>query len=156
MASARVCWHAWELTAWSSIRRRPLLQLACARLGMPWEDAVWVSIHARPFENLRQVLGRHATIGVLTDSNQTPEAICRWLVEAQIDEYDVAVLENLGAANERLSQGRPQALLGQTLCSLERCASQAPCRMGQSTHARRAPCSGRPKAPSITAARERA
>jgi precorrin-6Y C5,15-methyltransferase (decarboxylating) len=94
------------------------LQLACARLGMPWEDAVWVSIHARPFENLRQVLGRHATIGVLTDSCQTAEAICRWLVETQIDEYDVAVLENLGAANERLSQGRPQALLGQTFAPL--------------------------------------
>lgn len=94
------------------------LQLACARLGMPWEDAVWVSIHARPFENLRQVLGRYAKIGVLTDSSQTAEAICRWLVEAQIDEYDVAVLENLGAANERLSQGRPQALLGQTFAPL--------------------------------------
>jgi precorrin-6Y C5,15-methyltransferase (decarboxylating) len=94
------------------------LQLACARLGMPWEDAVWVSIHARPFDNLRKVLGRYAKIGVLTDSCQTPEAICRWLVEAQIDEYDVAVLENLGAANERLTCGRPQALLGQTFASL--------------------------------------
>ena len=94
------------------------LQLACARLGMPWEDAVWVSIHARPFENLRRVLGRYTTIGVLTDNGQTPEAICRWLVEAEVDEYDVAVLENLGAANERLSQGRPQALLAQTFAPL--------------------------------------
>jgi precorrin-6B C5,15-methyltransferase / cobalt-precorrin-6B C5,C15-methyltransferase len=94
------------------------LQLACARLGMPWEDAVWVSIHARPFENLRRVLGRYATIGVLTDGSQTPEAICHWLVEARIDEYDVAVLENLGTADERLSQGRPEALLGQHFAPL--------------------------------------
>jgi precorrin-6B C5,15-methyltransferase / cobalt-precorrin-6B C5,C15-methyltransferase len=94
------------------------LQLACARLGIPWEDAVWISIHARPFDNLRRVLGRYAKIGVLTDSCQTPEAICRWLVEAQVDEYEVAVLENLGAANERLTCGRPQALLGQTFAPL--------------------------------------
>jgi precorrin-6B C5,15-methyltransferase / cobalt-precorrin-6B C5,C15-methyltransferase len=94
------------------------LQLACARLGIAWEDAVWVSIHARPFENLRRVLGRYATIGVLTDNSQTPEAICRWLVEAKIDEYDVAVLENLGAANEQLSQGRPHALLERAFAPL--------------------------------------
>jgi precorrin-6B C5,15-methyltransferase / cobalt-precorrin-6B C5,C15-methyltransferase len=94
------------------------LQLACARLGLPWEDAAWVSIHARPFENLRRVLGRYATIGVLTDGSQTPEALCRWLVEAGVDEYDVAVLENLGAANERLSQGRPETLLGRTFAPL--------------------------------------
>jgi precorrin-6Y C5,15-methyltransferase (decarboxylating) len=94
------------------------LQLACARLGIPWEDAVWISIHARPFDNLRKVLGRYARIGVLTDSCQTPEAICRWLVESRIDEYEVAVLENLGAADERLIHGRPEALLGQTFAPL--------------------------------------
>jgi precorrin-6Y C5,15-methyltransferase (decarboxylating) len=94
------------------------LQLAFARLGVPWEDAVWVSIHARPFENLRKVLGRFAKIGVLTDSGQSPEAICQWLVEVGVDEYEVAVLENLGAANARLIRSRPQALVGQTFAPL--------------------------------------
>jgi precorrin-6B C5,15-methyltransferase / cobalt-precorrin-6B C5,C15-methyltransferase len=94
------------------------LQLAFARVGVPWEDAVWVSIHARPFENLRKVLGRFAKIGVLTDSGQSAEAICQWLVEAGVDEYGVAVLENLGAANERLTRGRPQALVGQAFAPL--------------------------------------
>lgn len=94
------------------------IQLAFARVGVSWEDAVWVSIHARPFENLRKVLGRFAKIGVLTDSCQSAEAICQWLVEAGVDEYEVAILENLGAANERLIRGRPEALGGQAFAPL--------------------------------------
>jgi precorrin-6B C5,15-methyltransferase / cobalt-precorrin-6B C5,C15-methyltransferase len=94
------------------------LQLACARLGIPWEDATWVSVHARPFDNLRKVLGRFAKIGVLTDGCQTAEAICQWLVDTGVDEYEVAVLENLGSADERLRRGRPKALLGQTFAAL--------------------------------------
>jgi precorrin-6Y C5,15-methyltransferase (decarboxylating) len=94
------------------------LQLAFARLGIPWEDAAWVSIHARPFDNLRKVLGRAAKIGVLTDGCQTAEAICRWLVESGVEEYDVAVLENLGAPDERLVHGRPAELLDQRFAPL--------------------------------------
>jgi precorrin-6Y C5,15-methyltransferase (decarboxylating) len=90
------------------------LQLACACVGVSWEDAAWVSIHARPFENLRKVLGRVAKIGVLTDGCQTAEAICRWLVEAGVDEYEVAVLENLGSPEERVIRGQPAALLAET------------------------------------------
>jgi precorrin-6Y C5,15-methyltransferase (decarboxylating) len=94
------------------------LQLACARVGIPWEDAAWVSVHARPFDNLRKALGRFAKIGVLTDGCQTAEAICQWLVDAEVDEYEVAVLENLGSADERLRRGRAKALLGQTFAPL--------------------------------------
>jgi precorrin-6Y C5,15-methyltransferase (decarboxylating) len=94
------------------------LQLAFARLGVSWEDAAGVSIHARPFENLRKALGRYAKIGVLTDPCQTPEALCRWLVASGVDEYDVAVLENLGAPEERLVRGRPTELLGETFAPL--------------------------------------
>jgi precorrin-6B C5,15-methyltransferase / cobalt-precorrin-6B C5,C15-methyltransferase len=94
------------------------LQLAFARVGMPWEDAVWVSIHARPFENLRKVLGHYAKIGVLTDTCQTPQALCRWLVDTGVDEYEVAVLENLGAADERLVRGLPEMLSGESFAPL--------------------------------------
>jgi precorrin-6B C5,15-methyltransferase / cobalt-precorrin-6B C5,C15-methyltransferase len=94
------------------------LQLAFAAVGVPWEDAVWVSIHARPFENLRKVLGRHAKIGVLTDTCQTPQALCQWLVDTGVDEYEVAVLENLGAADERLVRGLPETLLGEGFAPL--------------------------------------
>ncbi len=94
------------------------LQLAFARVGVPWEDAAWVSLHARPFEQLRKVLGRFAKIGVLTDGCQTPEAICRWLVDAGVDEYEIAVLENLGSPEERLVRGRPETLLGETFAPL--------------------------------------
>jgi precorrin-6Y C5,15-methyltransferase (decarboxylating) len=94
------------------------VQLAFARLGIPWEDGVWVSIHARPFDNLRKVLGRAAKIGVLTDGCQSAEAICRWLVESAVEEYDVAVLENLGAPEERLVRGQPAELLGKRFAPL--------------------------------------
>jgi precorrin-6Y C5,15-methyltransferase (decarboxylating) len=94
------------------------LQMAFARVGVPWEDAAWVSVHARPFDNLRKVLGRFAKIGVLTDRCWTAEAICRWLVEAGVDEYEVVVLENLGSPEERLIRGQPEALMGEGFAPL--------------------------------------
>ncbi|MBI3329060.1 MAG: precorrin-6y C5,15-methyltransferase (decarboxylating) subunit CbiE [Nitrospinae bacterium] len=94
------------------------LQLAFARLAIPWEDAALVSLHARSFDNLRKALGRFAKIGVLTDGWQTPAAICRWLVEAGVDEYEVAVLENLGSPEERLIRGQPEGLLEETFAPL--------------------------------------
>jgi len=94
------------------------LQLAFARVGIPWEDAAWVSLHARPFEQLRRVLGRSAKIGVLTDGCRTPAAICRWLVEVGADEYEVVVLENLGSSEERLTRCQPEALLDATFAPL--------------------------------------
>ncbi|MBI3326910.1 MAG: precorrin-6y C5,15-methyltransferase (decarboxylating) subunit CbiE [Nitrospinae bacterium] len=94
------------------------LQLAFARVGVAWEDAVWVSLHARSFDNLRKVLGRSAKIGVLTDGCHTPAVICRWLVEAGVDEYEVAVLEHLGSSAERLIRGQPAALVEETFAPL--------------------------------------
>jgi precorrin-6Y C5,15-methyltransferase (decarboxylating) len=94
------------------------LQMAYARLGVSWDDATWVSLHGRPFESLRKVLGRAAKIGVLTDTCCSAEAICRWLVDAGVEEYEVAVLENLGSATERLVRGQPSALLGETFAPL--------------------------------------
>jgi precorrin-6Y C5,15-methyltransferase (decarboxylating) len=94
------------------------LQLAWARVGVAWDDAVWASVHGRPFDNLRKVLGRAAKIGVLTDRCCSAEAICRWLVDANVEEYEVVVLENLGAATERLTRGKPEALLGETFAPL--------------------------------------
>ena len=94
------------------------LQMAWARLGMSWDDAMWVSLHGRPFEQLRKALGRSAKLGVLTDRCCSAEAICRWLVEHDVEEYEVAVLENLGAAAERLVRGTPSALLGETFAPL--------------------------------------
>jgi precorrin-6Y C5,15-methyltransferase (decarboxylating) len=94
------------------------LQMACARLGVSWDDATWVSVHGRPFDSLRQVLGRAAKIGVLTDTCCSAEAICRWLVDHDVEEYEVAVLENLGSDTERLVRGRPAALLAETFAPL--------------------------------------
>jgi precorrin-6Y C5,15-methyltransferase (decarboxylating) len=94
------------------------LQMACARLGVPWDDATWVSVHGRPFEQLRKVLGRAAKIGVLTDPCCSAEAICRWLVEHGVEEYEVAVLEHLGSKAERLVRGQPAALLAETFARL--------------------------------------
>ena len=94
------------------------LQMACARVGISWDDATWVSVHGRPFDQLRKVLGRAAKIGVLTDSCCSAEAICRWLVEHGVEEYEVAVLENLGSDTERCVRGQPSTLLTETFAHL--------------------------------------
>jgi precorrin-6Y C5,15-methyltransferase (decarboxylating) len=94
------------------------LQMACARLGVSWDDAAWVSVHGRPFEHLQKVLGRAAKIGILTDPCCSAEAICRWLVEHGVEEYEVAVLENLGSEAERIVRGEPAALYAETFARL--------------------------------------
>jgi precorrin-6Y C5,15-methyltransferase (decarboxylating) len=77
-----------------------------------------VSVHGRPFDQLRKVLGRSAKIGVLTDACCSAEVICRWLAEHGVEEYEVAVLENLGSDAERLVRGQPSVLLTETFARL--------------------------------------
>ena len=81
------------------------LQLAFARLGRPWQDASWVSLHGRSPEPLAQALQkRPKALAVLTDPDQGgAETVRRTLLASGLDAvYQLWICENLGHQHEQV------------------------------------------------------
>jgi precorrin-6Y C5,15-methyltransferase (decarboxylating) len=81
------------------------LQLAFARLGRPWQDARWVSLHGRDPEPLAQALQqRPEALGVLCDPDQGGAMSVRRLLASSGLEaaYRFWLAERLGHPEERL------------------------------------------------------
>ena len=92
------------------------LQLACARVGLAWQDARIVSIHAADAGEwavgappahglyaLAQALRAHDRLLVLTSPANTPDRVARLLLaERQDDDWQLAVAECLNTADERV------------------------------------------------------
>ncbi len=77
------------------------VQLACARLGIAWQDAVFLSAHGRSLEGiLPQALYAPKAV-VLTDNANTPAAIAQALLDAGDTNTRADVFEHLGGPKER-------------------------------------------------------
>jgi precorrin-6B C5,15-methyltransferase / cobalt-precorrin-6B C5,C15-methyltransferase len=90
------------------------LQLAFARLGRPWQDATWISLHGRDPEPLAARLQqRPAALAVLTDPARGGAAEVRGILRASGLEaaYEVWLAERLGHPAERLQRLAPAAPL---------------------------------------------
>ena len=90
------------------------LQLAFARLGRPWQDAGWVSLHGREPEPLAQRLQqRPVALAVLTDPSSGGADEVRRLLRASGLEavYSLWLAERLGHPQERLMRLAPTAPL---------------------------------------------
>ena len=64
----------------ASLRFHPnvtTVQTACARLGRPWQDIQFTSLHGRPMTRLRAVLAAGKSLAVFTDPHNTPCVISR-------------------------------------------------------------------------------
>ena len=84
------------------------MQLAAARLGLPWQEMDFVSLHGRDdFSPLYAALVRADLIAVFTDAVNTPAEVARALLERGADCFSMTVLEELGTPDERI---RPLAL----------------------------------------------
>jgi precorrin-6Y C5,15-methyltransferase (decarboxylating) len=86
------------------------LQLAFARLGRPWQDAAWISLHGRDPEPLAARLQqRPPALAVLTDPGQEGAEVVRRLLGASGLEaaYGLWLLERLGHPAERVSRLPP-------------------------------------------------
>ncbi len=86
------------------------LQLAFARLGRPWQDASWISLHGRDPEPLAARLQqRPAALAVLTDPARGGAAEVRGLLRASGLEaaYELWLGERLGHPAERLQRLAP-------------------------------------------------
>ena len=90
------------------------LQLAFARIGRPWQDADWVSLHGRDPEILASALQRRpAALAVLTDPNQGgASTVQRMLRSSGLEaSTDLWLCENLGHPEERVQLIAPGSAL---------------------------------------------
>ncbi|MDH5298737.1 MAG: precorrin-6y C5,15-methyltransferase (decarboxylating) subunit CbiE [Desulfobulbaceae bacterium] len=102
------------------------LQVACARFKEPWDDAKVVSLHGRDGQGLAARIMPHHKVFCFTDRQNSPDRVARALLdacEAMGDEelaahYRVWVAENLGGADERLSQGSLAEIAARTFDDL--------------------------------------
>ena len=95
------------------------LQLACARLGLPWQDMKFSSVHSKdagdwaeggePSHGLYALLRdirQHDRLAILTSPTNTPDRIARMLVtEGLGDDFEMAVAERLCQPEERIVSG---------------------------------------------------
>ena len=86
------------------------LQLAFARIGRPWQDASWLSLHGRdPAPLAARLQQRPAALAVLTDPGRGgAEDVRRCLRAAGLElAYAVWLCERLGHSNERVQRLAP-------------------------------------------------
>ena len=106
------------------------LQLACARLSLPWDNLVFVSLHGRrerePAARLLSLCLRHGRVLVLTDAENSPEVLAGAIVQTlsacgdqeRLVSLRLHVAENLGLADERLSSGTAEEIASQNFSPL--------------------------------------
>lgn len=86
--------------------------LAFNQIKVPWQDARIISVHGRSVDELIQALQQGVEkIAVLTDGNNTPNAIARLILALDLPHhYQFWVCENLGANDQRVGCFSPSAL----------------------------------------------
>ncbi len=109
------------------------LQLACARIGLAWQDARIISVHAKdagewqrgatPTHGLYalvQATRQHSRLLILTSPDNSPDRIARLLLaEGLGDDFLMAVAENLLQPEERvLAELTPQLAAEMTFAAL--------------------------------------
>lgn len=109
--AAQLCVEALEVFPNTST-----IQLACARIGLSWQDLRIVSIHSKDAGEwqegstpqhglyaLRQALALHHKLAVLTSPDNTPERIARLLLAAHLqNDFQMAIAENLCTDEENI------------------------------------------------------
>ncbi|MEM9540604.1 MAG: precorrin-6y C5,15-methyltransferase (decarboxylating) subunit CbiE [Cyanobacteria bacterium P01_E01_bin.42] len=96
------------------------LQLAFARVKVPWQDAKIISVHGRSLEELRGSLQQGvAKIAVLTDENHSPNEIASLYLSLDIPtRYQFWVCENLGGEEENVNYYAAESLGDRTFSPL--------------------------------------
>lgn len=109
--ASRLCIEALEV-----LPNLSTIQLACARLGLPWQDMRIASIHSHDAGEwvpgsppkhglyaLLQDLRRHDRLAVLTSPANSPDRVARMLLaEGLGDAFQIAVAERLCQPEERI------------------------------------------------------
>ena len=102
------------------------LQMAAARIKIPWQDVAAVSLHGRDdYAPLFSALITNQWVAVFTDAKSIPSAIAQTLYDKGGETHNMWVLENLEADSERigrfsLDEARKKSFAKKNLVLLER------------------------------------
>ena len=77
--------------------------LAAARMGWSLPDCDCFTIHGRPAANVEAFIQPNARLLILTEDETSVAEVCRRLIARGFEGSKVTVLENMGGANERIS-----------------------------------------------------
>jgi precorrin-6Y C5,15-methyltransferase (decarboxylating) len=81
------------------------MQLAFARIKESWEDAYLTNLASHPLETILDRIRIADTVGLFTSETEDPPTVARELLAAGLDYFRAYVCENLGAPDERVTQG---------------------------------------------------
>jgi precorrin-6B C5,15-methyltransferase / cobalt-precorrin-6B C5,C15-methyltransferase len=97
------------------------LQVAFSRIKEPWDNALFVSLHAGPdprkrrrlkysLEDLPALVETHGTLGILTDKENNPGAIAARFVRSGLPPGSLVMYvgERIGYPDERITKGTPE------------------------------------------------
>ncbi len=82
------------------------MQWAFARIGVPWDDAAFLSLHGRERGGFVVRLRRRAKVACLTDAANTPPGLARHMLDHGETAWTAWVCERLGGPRERVRRFR--------------------------------------------------
>lgn len=77
------------------------VQLAFARAQLSWQDARFISVHGRSKTGLAQKIFQESKIAILTDENNHPGEMARYLLDYNLDFFDAFIGQDLGTETEK-------------------------------------------------------
>jgi precorrin-6Y C5,15-methyltransferase (decarboxylating) len=86
------------------------IQWAFARIGLPWDDATFLSLHGRSQHGFVARLRRRAKVACFTDAKSSPRALAAHMVEFGETGFTAWVCERLGSERERVRPFRIEEL----------------------------------------------
>jgi precorrin-6B C5,15-methyltransferase / cobalt-precorrin-6B C5,C15-methyltransferase len=81
------------------------MQLAFARVKETWEEAYLTNLQTHPLETVLDKIRTADTVGLFTSEAEGPPDVARQLLARGLDYFRAYVCENLGAPDERVTQG---------------------------------------------------
>jgi precorrin-6Y C5,15-methyltransferase (decarboxylating) len=81
------------------------MQLAFARVKESWEEAFLTNLASHPLETVLDRIRTAETVGLFPGAEEGPAVIARELLARGLDYFRAYVCENLGAPDERVTQG---------------------------------------------------
>lgn len=81
------------------------MQLAFARIKETWEEAYLTNLATHSLESVLDRIRTAETVGIFTSEEEDPPTIAKQLLARGLDYFRAFVCENLGAPDERVTQG---------------------------------------------------
>jgi precorrin-6Y C5,15-methyltransferase (decarboxylating) len=81
------------------------MQLAFARVKESWEEAYLTNLQTHPLETVLDRIRTAEVVGLFTSEEEGPAQVARELLARGLDYFRAFVCENLGAPDERVTQG---------------------------------------------------